>query len=490
MSLRNPVRALRAALFASTAVVAGCAVGPDFERPTAPKTEAYTPSPIKEMPQAGGEAQQRLSYGKAVAPDWWKNFGSPELDQVLALAVENSPTLESSRQTLAAAREQVTVATAPLFPSLDLTGDASRSRSRGTSTRPGTTYANSFSVGPLVSYNLDIWGATRRSIEQSGALAEFQRFQLGAAYLTLTGSAVTQAITIASVRAQLEQVNELIALDRRNLDLTRASYEGGRSARTDVLSAESQLTADQTQVPPLNQSLAVARHALSVLAGHAPADWSPPDFDLDKLSVPEDLPVHLPTELVRQRPDILAAEATLHASSAAIGIATANLYPNLQLTASWSRTGPNPAALFDSTSTIWSIAAGLTQPLFHGGELLATRRAAVDTFRADLADYRDTVLVAFGQVADVLRALEHDAQLLEAQRRAMDAAQASLDLTQESYRVGQASLLQVLDAQRLLFQARLGFVRTKAQRLLDTAQLYEAMGGAWTGYAPAQAERD
>jgi len=490
MSPRNPVRALRTALLASTAVVAGCAVGPDFERPAAPKTAAYTPAPLAEMPAAGGATRQRVSYGKEVATDWWKNFGSPELDDVVALAIENSPTLESSRQTLAAAREQITVATAPLFPSADLTADASRSRSRGTSTRPGATYANSFSVGPLVSYNLDIWGATRRSIEQSSALAEFQRYQLGVAYLTLTGSAVTQAITIALQRAQIDLVNELIKLDRENLDLTRASYEGGRSARTDVLAAESQLTADQTLLPPLNQSLAVARHALSVLAGHAPADWTPPDFDLDKLSVPEELPVHLPSELVHQRPDILAAEATLHASSAAIGIATANLFPNLQLTASWSRTGPNPAALFDSTSTIWSIAAGLTQPLFHGGELLATRRAAVDTFRADLADYRDTVVVAFGQVADVLRALEHDAQFLEAERTAMDAAQASADLIQESYRVGQASLLQVLDARRLWFQAQLGFVRATASRLLDTVQLYQAMGGAWTGYAPAQAETD
>jgi NodT family efflux transporter outer membrane factor (OMF) lipoprotein len=322
-------------------------------------------------------------------------------------------------------------------------------------------------------------------VEQQSALADFQRYELAAAYLTLTGNVVAQAITIASIRAQIEQVNELIALDRRNLELTRASFEGGRSARTDVLSAESQLTADLTQLPPLNQALSVARHALAVLTGRPPGNWEPPDFDLDKLSVPEELPVAVPSDLVHQRPDILAAEATLHASSAAVGVATANLYPNLSLSAAWSRSAASPDALFNPASVIWNIAASLTQPLFHGGTLTAQRRAAVEDFNTDLASYRDTVLVSFGQVADVLRALEHDAELLEAQRTAIEAAQSSLDLIQESYRVGQASLLQVLDAQRLLFQARLGFVRTKAQRLFDTSQLYVAMGGAWTGYAPA-----
>jgi NodT family efflux transporter outer membrane factor (OMF) lipoprotein len=470
-------RAARASLLAATALASGCAVGPDFERPKAPETPLYTSTPISTMPTAGGEAQQRVAVGRDVAPEWWKEFRSPELDEVMELALAGSPTLESARYSLARSRQQVRVAIAGFFPSADLTVDANRART-GVS-RDGPTIENDFSYGPFVSYSPDLWGRVRRTVEQADALAQFQRYQLAAAYLTLTGSAISQALNIASIRGQIEQVNELIALDRRNLELTQASFEAGRSARTDVLSAESQLTSDLTQLPPLNQQLAVARHALAVLVGRAPSEWTPPDFDLDDFTIPEELPVKIPSELVRRRPDILAAEATMQASSAAIGIATANMYPDLTLTGSWSRGGASPAMMFDSWTTVWNIAAGLTQPLFRGGELLATKRAVVEQFNADFASYRDTVLLSFGQVADVLRALEHDAQLLEAQRTAMNTAQASLDLIQESYQVGQASLLQVLDAQRLLFQARLGYVRTKAQRLQDTAQLYAAMGGAW-----------
>jgi NodT family efflux transporter outer membrane factor (OMF) lipoprotein len=392
--------------------------------------------------------------------------------------------LEASRATLARAREGIAVAAGALFPQADFSADAARAKARGAGERTGVI-ANAYSFGPFVTFDPDVFGGLRRSVELAEALAEFQRYELAAAYLSLTGNVVSQALTIAAIRAQIEVVNELILLDRRNLELTRASFEGGRSARVDVLSAESQLTADLTLLPPLNQQLAVARHALSVLVGRPPADWAPPDFDLERLAAPETLPVTVPSELVRQRPDILAAEATLHASSAAVGVATANLYPNLSLSAAWSRTAASPDALFNPASVIWNIAAGLTQPLFHGGTLTAQRRAAIETFNADLATYRDTVLVSFGQVADLLRALEHDAQFLDANRTALDTAQASLDLVDESYRAGQASLLQVLDAQRLLFQARLGFVRAKAQRLQDTAQLYVAMGGAWSGYAPA-----
>jgi NodT family efflux transporter outer membrane factor (OMF) lipoprotein len=481
---RNPPSALRTALLATTLLATGCTVGPDFMRPKPPATASYTPTPLATLPKAGGETQQRLVPGDDVAPEWWKNFNSPELDAVVALAIADSPTLEASRHTLAQARETIVANQGALLPQADLSAEVSRSKARGGSGRNGVI-ANAYSIGPFVSFDTDVFGGLKRQVEEVTALAEFQRYELGAAYLTLTGNVITQVLNIASIRAQIAEVNGLIALDRRNLDLTNASFQGGRSARTDVLSAESQLTSDLTQLPPLNQQLAVARHALAVLVGHPPSEWTPPDFDLDRLAAPETLPVTVPSELVRKRPDILAAEATLHASSAAVGVATANLYPNLSLSAAWSTGAAAPSALFNPASVIWSIAANLAQPLFHGGTLTAQRRAAVEQFNADLADYRDTVLVSFGQVADVLRALEHDAQLLDAQRTAMNTAQDSLNLVEESYRVGQASLLQVLDAQRLLFQARLGFVRAKAQRLQDTSQLYVAMGGAWTGYAPA-----
>ena len=478
MTCSRVFRAGGAALLVSTTLVSGCAVGPDFERPAAPNTPGYTSTSVSTLPSAGGETQQRLAVGRDVAPEWWREFRSPELDEVIELALAGSPTLESARFNLARSRQQVRAAIGGYFPTVDLAVDAGRART-GTTSRDGPTIENDFSYGPFVSFSPDLWGRVRRTVEQVDALREVQRYQLAATYLTLTGSAISQALNIAAIRAQIAQVNELIALDRRTVELTRASFEAGRSARTDVLAAEAQLTSDLTQLPPLNQQLAVARHALAVLVGRAPAEWTPPNFDLDDFAVPGELPVKVPSELVRRRPDILAAEATMHASSATIGIATANMYPDLVLTGSWSRGGVDPAIMFNSWSTVWSIAGGLTQPLFRGGELLSTKRAAVEQFNADFASYRDTVLLSFGQVADVLRALEHDAELLDAQRTAMNTAQASLDLIQESYEVGQGSFLEVLVAQRLLFQARLGFVRAKAQRLQDTAQLYVAMGGAW-----------
>jgi NodT family efflux transporter outer membrane factor (OMF) lipoprotein len=218
---------------------------------------------------------------------------------------------------------------------------------------------------------------------------------------------------------------------------------------------------------------------LSVLAGKAPSEWQPPDFDFSSLALPQDLPVRLPSQLVRERPDILAAEAGLHAASAAIGVATAGLYPDVSLSASWAQEAARMGSLFDSASGVWSVAAGLTAPLFHGGTLEAQRQATVDAFAAELGVYRQTVLQAFGQVADVLRALQHDALLLDAEETALAAAQASYDLAQQSYQAGQASFLQVLDAQRLLAQAQLGYAKAKSQRYLDTAQLFAAMGGGW-----------
>jgi len=230
--------------------------------------------------------------------------------------------------------------------------------------------------------------------------------------------------------------------------------------------------------------LNVAEHALAVLLGKAPAEWTPPDLDLETIALPEELPLTLPSSLVRQRPDILAAEAQLHAASAAIGVATAQLYPDLTLSAAWTQQSGALGTFLDPASAAWSIGASLTAPLFHGGTLEAQRRAAVEGFNAELAVYRQTVLQSFGQVADVLRALEHDAELVAAERRALDTAEASLKLTQDSFSAGQATFLQVLVAQRLYQEARLGYVRARAQRYLDTAQLYVALGGAaadWNG---------
>jgi NodT family efflux transporter outer membrane factor (OMF) lipoprotein len=473
MNSRMPVRI---AALATAALLGGCAVGPDFTPPAPPATRAYTPTPV-DLPAAGAaDVQQTLGANTAVVAQWWTLFQSPALNDTLDLAIADSPTLDAARAALAQAQETVTAAAGGLYPQVDLGAAASRSR---VATGKSSGVANLFSIGPLVSYNPDLFGATRRFVEQQSALADFQQFQLAAAYLALTGDVVTEAINIAGAREQLAAADAIIQADRQNLELVRLSVESGKGAPPDLLAAESQLAADQALVPPLRQLLATSRDALATLVGKAPSEWQMPEFDFTKLQLPADLPLVVPSELVHARPDILAAEAQLHAASAAIGVATANLYPSISLSASWTQQSATLGALFEEPNGLWTVASSLTAPLFHGGTLEAEKRAAVDAFTAQLATYRQTVLTSFQQVADVLQALKHDAELVQAQRRALDSASSSLRLAQESYSAGSGSFLQVLDAQRLYQQARLGYAKAKGQRYLDTAELFAAMGGDW-----------
>jgi NodT family efflux transporter outer membrane factor (OMF) lipoprotein len=469
--------------------LSGCAVGPNFVRPAPPNLQGYTASP----PPAGfasttGAGNQRVHLGQEISAEWWDLFHSPALDSVVRDALAGSPTLAAAQAALAAAKENVAAARGSFFPQVDVA--ASLERSRASALRSGSgpsggrsggaPTTNLYSVGPTVSYPLDVFGGTRRKMEQQQALADFQGYELAAAYLTLTGSAVTEGMTIASVRAQIQATEEVVAEDERNLSLVRQEFEAGKVARTDVLSAETQLASDRTALPALQQQLSSARHALSILTGRSPAQWSPPAFALPEFTLPPDLPLSLPSVLVRQRPDILAAEAQLHADSAAIGVATAQLYPNITLSASLAQEALTAGSLFNGVNTFWSLAAGLTAPLFHGGTLEAQRRAAIDTYRASLATYEQTVLQAFQQVADSLQALAHDAEAVDAERQVLDVASAALDLQRQSYAAGKTNILQLIDAERSYQQARLGSARAEAQRLLDTAQLFVALGGGWS----------
>jgi NodT family efflux transporter outer membrane factor (OMF) lipoprotein len=459
----------------------GCTVGPNFAPPAAPSQSVYTPGGSAES----GAGDQHFALGEKIAGDWWSLYRSDPLNEVLKQAVAGNRTLVAAQATLAAAQESVIVAGAAREPQIDVDGGASRYRQNGgqlglPKLPPGfPNYANLFHVGPTVSYALDVWGGTQRAVEESAALADVSDDQLDAAYLTLTGNAVTQALTIASLRAQLATVAGIIADDETNLRLVDTEVKAGVATQLDIETAASQLAIDRTLVPPLRTQLDQARHALAVLVGRAPADWTPPDFDLDTLVLPHELPVSLPSDLVRQRPDLLAAEAQLHAASAAIGVATAQLYPNITLSAATSQQSITIDTLFHGASNIWSLGPSITIPIFHGGALKAQERGAQDRFNAALATYEQTVLQSFGQVADVLDGLTHDAELLDEQQRALTAAESSLALTRRSYSIGSVGVLQVVDAQRLVEQSRLGVVRAKAQRYLDTAQLFVAMGGAW-----------
>jgi NodT family efflux transporter outer membrane factor (OMF) lipoprotein len=454
----------------------GCAAGPDFVRPAAPTSTRYTLSDPTAVAGEAGSAAQQIWPGAAVPLRWWQAFRSPALDQVLDLALTTSPTLQAARATLAQANDLLVAARGPTYPQVTL--DASASRGNAGAARSGSGRLSQLSIGPAISYTPDLAGGIGRRIEQAQALVDYQRALWAAAYLALTGNTVLQAIALASAHAQIAAAQDIVAVDQRNLDLVQLSAAAGRSAQLDVLTAQSQLASDRGLLPPVQQQASVARHALAVLAGTTAADWSPPGLELTQLALPRALPLSLPSELVRRRPDIVAAEAQLHAASAAIGVASAQLYPNLTLSASWTAAASSAGALFGSGSNLWNIAAGLVAPVFDGHTLAAQRSAAINAYAAQLGNYRQTVLQAFGQVADVLESLQNDAALLDAQRKALDTARAALDLTQQGYQAGQANLLQLLQAQRLYQQARLGHARASAQRYADTAQLFIVMGGA------------
>jgi NodT family efflux transporter outer membrane factor (OMF) lipoprotein len=448
----------------------GCAVGPDFVRPAAPGGNGYTAQPVpEEIASSTGGESQRLQTGERIPAEWWQLFKSPALKDAVEAAIGGNRTLAAARATLAAARENVLAARGGYWPQVDASASAERFRRT----------PNLYTVGATASYAPDVFGATARGVEEQEALAEQQHYELAAAYLSLTGNVVTEAITIASLRGQLEASEEVVADDTRNLELVRFKYEAGKAPLTDVLTAETQLALDRTALPGLRQQLAAARDALSVLTGRAPAAWVPPDFDLKDFTLPQELPLSLPAELARQRPDILAAEALLHADSAAVGVATARLYPNITLSATGGQQSLDSSSLFQGVNTFWTLAASLAQPIFHGGTLRAQRRAAIELYQASLATYEQTVLQGLQQVADILQALAHDAELLDAQRQLLESASHALTLQRESYAAGKSDLLQLIVAERAYQQARLGMVTAQARRLQDTAQLFVALGGGW-----------
>ncbi len=461
------------------ALLSACTVGPDFKAPPAPASQHYDPSAELGLT---APATETISFGREIRGDWWSSLGSPKLDQVMQQAIAGNLDLAAADATIAQAAEAVNSAEGGLYPQLDYGAQVGRQRSVDSSPRPLTS--SLYALGPTVSFDLDIFGGTKRLAEQQGALEDLQKHRFEAAYLTLTGEIARQAILEASARAQLDAVQVLLADDRKNLELVRGAQLAGSVAQVDIALAESQLSQDETLLPPLAQQRDAARHALSVLAGKGPADWIAPDFDLADFVLPEDLPVSLPSELAHDRPDIRGAEAELHAASAAIGVATANLYPHLNLSASLTQAAAGPGSLFAAGSTLWSIGAGLAGPIFHGGALQADRRAALDGYTAALAHYRQTVVTSLGQVADVLQAISHDAAEDAAQQRSLAAAGTSLRLSQDAYRSGEAGVLQVLDAERGYQQALLGRIKAQSARYLDATQLAVALGGNSVGATP------
>jgi NodT family efflux transporter outer membrane factor (OMF) lipoprotein len=448
-------------------MLSACTVGPDFQRPATGSSAHYD----EQAEQSTGA--QRFDMGQRIHGDWWTALRSPKLDQVMRRAIDGNLELVAADATLRQAAASVAAAEGALYPQVDFAAAGGRQR---THNGPQPSVANVYAIGPRVTFDLDAFGGIKREVEGQQAMADLYKHRYEAAYLTLTGEVARQALLIASANAQIEAVQTLLTNDTKNLDLVQRAQQSGSTTRIDVSLAQTRLAQDRTLLPPLAQQRDSARHALSILAGKGPADWIAPDFTLDDFALPTTVPVSLPSETARTRPDILQAEAELHMASAAVGVATANLYPRIELSASLAQ-----AASGNGGAALWGFAAGLTAPIFNGGTLKAERQAAIDGYNASLARYQQTVIQSFGQVADSLQAIHHGAEQNLAQDDALHAADSSFRLNQQAYAQGENSVLQVLEAERAYEQALLGQIQVKTTRYLDTVQLFVALGGNAVG---------
>jgi len=395
-----------------------------------------------------------------------------------------SPTLAQATARLGEAQEELNARTgATKYPTV--TGNASVEGEQPNLTAYGIPFSNPLPFALLngsvaVSYALDIFGANRRAIEGLKANRDYENWQLEGARLMLAGNVVSAAIRQAEVHKQIELTKQLLVIEQRELEITEARNQAGGASDAEVQNNKSVVAQTQAAIPPLEAQLDVVNHHLAVLMGKTLAEAQVPELSLDALQLPQDLPLSLPSALVRQRPDIRAAEALLHEASANVGVATTNLYPQIVLSASGGSIGTS----FVNGGDLWNVASSLTQPIYNGGALRAEKREAEAAYQEANSAYRQTVLEAFGQVADTLTSIDHDAQTLAARSDVADEVDASYRIAQGRYEAGGISELALLEAQRQKLQAALDRTSAAAARFADSATLFEALGGGWWNSAP------
>ncbi len=473
-------------LAASLAALAvGACVGPNFHRPAEPSGERYTAEPLAaataSAPGAGG-AVQRFLVGQDVPRNWWTLFGSDELDALVEEALRANPDVASAQAALRQALENTAAQKGSYFPAVQGSFDATRNRDAVGVLQPtlnsGTPLYNLFTPQVTVSYVPDVFGANRRAVESLSAQAEASRYQLDATYLTLTANVVTTAIQEAGLRAQIAGTEHVIALERESLEVLRRELELGAVPEADVYAQDAALAQLEGTLPPLNKQLYQTRDQLAALTGHLPADTKPIRFELDQLVLPTDLPLGVPSQLVERRPDVRAAEAQLHAATAQVGVAIANLLPQLTITGNIGSTATLLSDLFKPGTGFWSIGANATQTLFQGGTLIHRKRAADAALDQAGAAYKSAVLTAFQNVADALHALDADADALAATSRAEDAAQKSLGVAHHQLELGSVSYLALVNSEQTYQQAVVALAQARANRYSDTAALFQALGGS------------
>jgi len=476
---------MKRALLVATSLLAGCAVGPNFHQPVAPTGADYTPEPLPAQTAsadvAAGQSQRFLS-GADLSGLWWTLFQSPALNAWIDQAIRANPDLESAKAALRVAMENVRAQQGAYFPTIAANGNASRNRN---STQLAPTLSSSALLYNLyeaqlnATWTIDVFGENRRQVEALKAQADAQRFQLESTYLAITANLVAAAVQDASLRAQSAATEDMIRAASEGLEIARRQRELGQIAVVDVATQEIAVTQLQQALPPLQKQLAQERDLLAALAGRFPNEKLIPTFSLDSLHLPEELPVSLPSKLALQRPDVRIAEENLHAASAQVGVAEANMLPNLTLSANPGTVATQAAQLFSSGTGFWSIGAGITQPIFEGGTLLHRTRAAKAAFDQARSQYKSAVITAFQNVADSLHALQSDADLLKAALASERAANTSLEISRRQLQLGSISYQALLAVEQADQQARISLIQAQAGRLADTAALFQALGGGW-----------
>jgi len=470
----------RLAATVASVLVAACTVGPNFHRPAPPQADHYTARALP--PQTAGPATQRFLAGGPVAARWWTLFGSPELDALEDEALKASPDLKSAEAALRQARELYLAQRATLWPTVDLAANATRAKNSDTIAPPLANNAQSYALyqGQLnLSYDLDLFGGVRRQVETVAAQADAQRYQTEAAYLTLTTNVAGAAVQLAGLDGQLAATDQVIAADRRLLDLTRQQQALGQASTADVATAANALETAEQLAPPLRKQIDQQRDLLAVLIGRPGADAPTESLALTAFTLPRDLPVSLPVDLVRQRPDVLAAEANVHVASAQVGVALAARLPDVTLTGSAGGASTAIGSVLAPQNTLWSISGNVAQTVFDAGALRHKQKAAEAALDQAKSQYRGAVLVALQNTADVLQAIVEDAETGRHAGAAQAAAERSLRLARQQLAKGEVGALPVLNAEAVYDQAEVTTVQADAARYADTVALFQALGGGW-----------
>jgi NodT family efflux transporter outer membrane factor (OMF) lipoprotein len=466
-------------------LIAGCTVGPNFKRPSTPQVEGYTSEALSSTSStehvSGGGAQSFVT-GLDLPGQWWTLFQSKPLNELIERALANSPDIKAAQAALLVVRENYLAQRGILFPSADASFSASKQKtSEDVSPTPNSGALNFTLYTPQlsVSYVPDVFGLNRRTLESLNAQAEQQRYAWAATHITLSANVASAAIQEASLRAQIAATKQLITINSSMLEILRRQFATGYVGHLDVAAQESQLAQVSATLPPLLKQLAQQRDLLAALSGGFPSRELPETFELSGLQLPAQLPVSLPSQLVRQRPDVLQAEETLHAASAQIGVAVANRLPTFTLTADLGTMALSAGEIFSAGKDFWDLGASVTQPVFHGGALLHQERAARAAYTQASEAYRKTVLTAFQSVADALFALQHDADALKTAMAAKQAADVTLDLTRGQWQSGYASYLSLLNAEQAEQQAIINLTQAQTARYGDTVALFQSLGGGW-----------